>query len=305
MEGVFFILGPTATGKSEIAAEVAAQLGAEIVSADAYQLYRGLDLLTGKPDAATRARVPHHLIGAISLSEQMNAERFRHLAARAIYEIRSREKLVLAVGGSGFYVRALTEGLSPLPSTNAGVRRELEACLAEELHARLFELDPATAQTIDAKNRHRLVRALEVCLLSGRPFSQQRQPSPAGERARGCLLFRDRTDLWERIDQRVEKMFADGVIEEVRAASEVGSTAAKTLGFSIIQELIAGRISEPDCIAAIQQATRRYAKRQLTWFRHQTKFEALNLSIHGSSEAIAWIARKVRLSFARPGNDRY
>ncbi len=290
----FFVVGPTATGKSEIAAEVARNCGGEIVSADAFQIYRGLDLLTAKPERELLARVPHHLIGAVPLTEEMNAERFRELALAAMRKIEKP----FVVGGSGMYVKALTDGLSPLPKADAQLRNRLEHFSERELLVRLRRLDPATARQIDAQNKRRLIRAVEICLLSGRPASTQRQRSKRS--FPGVFLFRDRDDLNARINSRVEKMFADGAVEEVRAAKKIGPTAAQTLGLSQIRELIAGRISERECIAAIQQATRRYAKRQLTWFRHQTTFEPLNLSQHGSAEAIELITRKARLSFASP-----
>ena len=316
----FFIVGPTAAGKSEIAAEVAQRLGAEIVSADAFQIYRGLDLLTAKPEPATLAKAPHHLIGVVPLSEEMNVEKFRAAATSAMRDIHAREKPAIVVGGSGLYVKALTHGLSKLPSANQALRKELEEASAEELFARLSELDPAGAGKIDRKNKRRLVRAVEVCVLTGKPFSAQRTEwsgtgilpagpagilpaisnrqnaySPHGQDARatptGVLVFRERAELYDRINCRVEKMFADGVVKEVRTVGAIGPTAAKTLGLPEIRELIAGKISERDCIAKIQQATRRYAKRQLTWFQRQDNFESLNLSLHGSSEAIESIAQ--------------
>ena len=293
MDRVFFIVGPTAAGKSEIGAEIAQRLGAEIVSADAFQIYCGLDLLTAKPEAATRSKAPHHLIGAVPLSEEMNVEKFRAAATSAIRDIHARGKPAIVVGGSGLYVKALTHGLSKLPSADRKLREKLEQASAEELFTRLSELDPDGAGNIDRKNKRRLVRAVEICLLSGKPFSAQRTEWKDAPSFNGVLVFRERAELYDRINRRVEKMFADGVVEEVRALGEVGTTAAKTLGLPEIRELLGGKISEHDCIAKIQQATRRYAKRQLTWFQRQTNFQPLNLSLHGSSEAIESIAQNV------------
>src|SRR5437588_1518308 len=289
----FFIVGPTAAGKSEIAAEIAQRLGAEIVSADAFQIYCGLNLLTAKPEAATLAKAPYHLIGAVPLSEEMNVEKFRAAATSTMRNIHARGKPVIVVGGSGLYVKALTHGLSPMPSADRKLREKLEEKSPEELFARLSELDPDSAGKIDRKNKRRLVRAVEVCLLSGKPFSAQRTEWKDAPSFNGVLVFRERAELYDRINRRVEKMFADGVVEEVRALGEVGATAAKTLGLPEIRELLAGKISEHDCIAKIQQATRRYAKRQLTWFQRQTNFQPLNLSLHGSSEAIESIAQNL------------
>src|SRR5213592_2423067 len=158
MTRAFFIVGPTATGKSEIAADVAAEIGAEIVSADAFQIYRGLDLLTAKPDASTLAKAPHHLIGTAPLNEEMNAEKYRCAATRAIDEINSRGKLAIVVGGSGLYIKALTHGLASLPESDPKLREKLNAMSLDELRSRLAELDPGAARTIDTKNRRRLVR---------------------------------------------------------------------------------------------------------------------------------------------------
>ncbi|HWM23221.1 MAG TPA: tRNA (adenosine(37)-N6)-dimethylallyltransferase MiaA [Chthoniobacterales bacterium] len=303
MKRVFFIVGPTATGKSEIAAEIACRLNAEIISADAFQIYRGLDRLTAKPDHATLAKARHHLIGVVPLSEEMNAEKFRTAAAEIIGDIQARGKPAIVVGGSGLYVKGLTHGLAPLPTANDALREQLDRATIEELHARLHTLDPEGAKQIDRKNKRRLVRALEVCLLTGKPFSAQRREwnttTATPPIANGVLVFRDRAELYERIDRRVEKMFAEGAVEEVAALRDLGSTAGKALGLREIQGLVAGELSKPECITRIQQATRRYAKRQLTWFQRQSNFEPLNLSLHGSSEATELIAQRARLAFTQ------
>ena len=300
MRRTFFIVGPTATGKSELSADVAREIGAEIVSADAFQVYRGLDLLTAKPDASTLAKAPHHLIGTTPLHEEMNAEKYRRAASRAIEEIHSRGKLAIVVGGSGLYTKALTHGLAPMPESDPKLRERLNAMSLDELHTRLAELDPEAAQKIDLKNRRRVVRALEICLLVGKSASEvvtgvadpgkSVKPRPrSAPAATGVFVFHDREELYARINQRVEAMFENGVIEEVQTAGKVSSTASQMIGFREIHELLdgpadAGSISQ--CIAAIQQATRRYAKRQLTWFRRQTNFSPLNLSLLTHNEAM-------------------
>ncbi|CAN5671837.1 tRNA (adenosine(37)-N6)-dimethylallyltransferase MiaA [soil metagenome] len=294
----FYIVGPTAAGKSELAAAIAQQCNGEIVSADAFQVYAGLHLLTAKPEAVTLRMVPHHLIGSVSLGEEMNVGRFRPAALTAIEEIEKRGKAAFVVGGSGLYVQALTHGLSRLPPADPQLREELNALSTTELVSRLEILDGATAQTIDRHNRHRVLRAVEICLLSGQPASALRRRGAPPAPPAGVLVWRERAELFQRIDARVTQMFASGVVEEVREVPQLSATAAKTLGLHDIQELLAGRMAEAECIARIQQATRRYAKRQLTWFRRQSNFEPLNLSLHTSSEAIDWIARKARLTFS-------
>jgi len=308
MKRVFFIVGPTAAGKSEVAAEIACRLNAEIISADAFQIYRGLDRLTAKPGKATLAQAPHHLLSAVSLSEEMNVEKFRAAAVEAIREIHTRGKPAIIVGGSGLYVKSLTHGLSQLPAADPKLRAELNELRLDELCGQLLRLDPETARKIDMKNRRRVTRALEICLLTGKPVSEQRaqvgaadvvrgQPRSTSTAPAGFFVFRERAELYERIDRRVEKMFADGVVEEVRALDYLGSTAEKALGLREIRALLAGEISEAECIAKIQQATRRYAKRQLTWFQRQDNFEPLNLSSHGFPEAIELIVAQTPKAF--------
>ena len=305
MRRTFLIVGPTATGKSELAADVAREIGAEIVSADAFQIYRGLDLLTAKPNALTLAKAPHHLIGTTPLHEEMNAEKYRRAASRAIDEICSRGKLAIVVGGSGLYIKALTHGLGPVPEFDPNLREKLNAMSLDDLHVQLAELDPQAAQKIDMKNRRRVVRALEICLLTGKSASAQRAQWPVAEgvdlgnlgdvrprsapAATGVFVFRDREELYARINGRVETMFEEGVIEEVRAAGKASSTASQMIGFREIRQLLDGEMSISQCVAAIQQATRRYAKRQLTWFRRQTNFSALNLSLLSHNEAVKWV----------------
>jgi tRNA dimethylallyltransferase len=291
MNRAFFIVGPTATGKSELAADVAEEIGAEIVSADAFQIYRGLDLLTAKPEASILAKAPHHLIGTKSLQEEMNAEKYRRAAMAVLNEINSRGRLAIVVGGSGLYIKALTQGLAPLPEADRKLREKLNAMSLDELRSQLIEFDPVAGRTIDTKNRRRVVRALEICLLTGKPASEvvagvddsgrPRSPIPAT----GVFVLRDREELYQRINQRVKTMFEQGIIEEVRAAGAIGATASQMIGLRQIRELLDGNMSLSQCIAEIQQATRRYAKRQLTWFRRQTNFSPLNLSLLSHNEA--------------------
>ena len=323
MTRVFFVVGPTATGKSELAADLAHDLDAEIINADAFQIYRGLDLLTAKPDQATRAKAPHHLIGTMPVREEMNAEKFRRLALATLGEIHSREKVAIVVGGSGLYIKALTHGLSDLPEADPSLRTQLNRLTLDQLRARLVNLDPKAMDKIDIRNRRRLVRALEICLMTGRPVSAQRtkwegaravasgtgkgvqdatRSAPKAFGSTGILVFRDRDELYQRINQRVTAMFQNGVIEEVRAAGAMSETASKMIGLREIHELLDGKVSILQCVARIQQASRRYAKRQLTWFRRQTNFEPLNLSLLSHHEAVKWISQRASRSLAQ-GND--
>jgi len=309
VQNAFFIVGPTAVGKSELAADVARNLDAEIVSADAFQIYGGLELLTAKPDAATLAKVPHHLIGTMSILQEMNAAKFRQFALRAIGEIHARGKLVIVVGGSGLYIKALTHGLNAAPSADPVLRAQLNELTSDQLREKLVHLDPETARKIDMKNRRRVVRALEVSLLAAAPVSVQRTQALTGvvdpgrprsgplngAAVEGIFVFRNREELRKRINQRVEAMFENDVIGEVRTIDEIGSTAAKMIGLREIREHLAGKMSILQCMQKIQGATRQYAKRQLTWFRHQTSFEPLNLSLLTHKEAIERISQRASL----------
>ena len=292
---MFILTGPTATGKSELAVEVALRCNAEIVGADAFQVYAGLDLLTAKPPAALRARVPHHLIGEIPLGESFDAGKYEGMARERMAAIQARGKNVLICGGTGLYLRALLHGLSELPPGDPEIRAGLGRLSLEELQREYAALDPEGMERIDRKNPRRLIRAIEVSLLTGEPFSRLRPDWSGAERrveteARGVVLTRPREELHKRIDARVREMFAKGVVEEVRAAGEAGATASQAIGYAEIRGLLRGEMSEAECIAAIQQATRRYAKRQLTWFRREPIFEAIPLETlppHGAVECIA------------------
>jgi tRNA dimethylallyltransferase len=315
VKGTFFIVGPTATGKSELAADVARMVDAEIVNADAFQIYRGLDLLSAKPDRTTRSLAPHHLISVMPLSAEMSAETFRRRALQAIRRIHARNKPAIVVGGSGLYIKALTHGLVSLPASDPTLRARLNTLSMDDLRAQLGNLDPEIAREIDMNNRRRLVRALEISMLTGKPASAHRKewvvakvgvspivspeasdPCPPASTlpATGVFVFRDREELYERINRRVETMFEKGVIESVRAAGATGGTASQMIGLRQIHQLLEGKMSVFQCIAEIQQATRRYAKRQLTWFRGQSTFEPLNLSLFSHNEAVEWISLRAQ-----------
>ncbi len=299
MTRAFFIVGPTAAGKSKLAADVAREISAEIVNADAFQIYRGLDLLTAKPEPLILAKAPHHLIGTAPLSEEMNAEKYRRVARSVIENINSRGKLAIIVGGSGLYIKALTHGLAPLPESDSELREKLNALSLTELRSRLCEFDPDTAEKIDPKNRRRIVRALEIRLLSGKPASQVVAGMGDSGRAestipaRGVFVFRHREELYQRINRRADIMFERGVIEEVRDAGVTSATASQMIGLREIRQLLAGKESLTQCLTEIQQRTRRYAKRQLTWFRRQTSFLPLNLSFLTHNEAVKWISLRI------------
>jgi len=296
----FFLVGPTAVGKTALAIELAEQFDAEIVNADAFQVYRGLDVLTAKPDAEAQRRVRHHLLSQISLFETMSAASFRELARAALSDVHSRKKNAIVVGGSGLYLKAITHGFDQVPQPDPKLREELNRLPQKELAERLQKLSPELAARTDLKNPRRVIRAIEIAasVIPSRVVAtdavREPQSAPAATATNGVLLLRHRDDLYQRINERVNAMFRDGVEEEVRALQDIGQTAASALGLKEIRALIAGQISREECIAKIQQATRRYAKRQLTWFRHQTTFSQLNLTPFSHREAVRAITQMFR-----------
>jgi tRNA dimethylallyltransferase len=265
----FLILaGPTASGKSELGVRIAERLNTEIVGADAYQIYQGFDVLSGKPDSAQRQRVRHHLISLLPPTELGNAARYAHSAIQILRELNQSGQIPLVVGGTGFYLKALTHVLPDLPGRNADLRREFGSMPLLALLEELRQLDPVSFEQIDRHNRRRVERALEVCRLTGRPFSSFENPI-SGAKFVALWLNWPRDELYVRIDARVDRMLASGAIEEVAAAGPIGVTASRMIGLTEIRQYLRNEITLAQCAEAIKQATRQYAKRQLTWFRAQ------------------------------------
>lgn len=300
MNRQFYVVGPTACGKSELAAAIAEHLDGEVVNVDAFQIYKELPVLTAQPSREILQRTSHHLVGCLSVTEEMSAERFRALAANVIQQIETRSKPAILAGGSGLYVKALTDGLIPLPPIDRELRAKLNQLSLEDLNERLSRIDPSRAQGVDRQNKRRVARALEIALQTGRQEPEEVGSWSTKSRSLGVFVFRERGELYARINQRVIQMFRDGVVDEVRAIkNKVGETAKKTIGLIPILQLLEGKVTRDECIATIQQSTRRYAKRQLTWFSRQTTFEPLNLShLKDHSVVIETILQKARSAFA-------
>jgi len=293
-----FLAGPTASGKSALALELASQLDGEIVNADAFQLYAGLDVLTAKPSASDFARVPHHLYGVLPLTEACDAQRYHDLAKPVIVEIASRGKTPLVVGGSGLYLKALTHGLAPLPQGDAAMRERLRLMPLEDKTAELLALDPAAAATVNLRNPRYVERALEICLLTGKPQSELRQSfQNARPDIRGFVLNWERKALIRRIESRTRQMLASGAIEEVAALGEVSLTACKAIGIREIRDHLEGRLTLDQSREAIVIATRQYAKRQATWFRRETCFQTICLDSSSTAQCPLESALRVLSSF--------
>lgn len=294
--GVLYLVGPTGAGKSAVAVVVAAAVGAEIVNADAFQLYRGLEILTAAPTTVEQGRVPHHLYGVLELEESCDAARYAAMGRAALAGLAARGVPALVVGGSGLYLKALTHGLSDLPS-DAAVRAELAAQPLGAKVAELRVLDPAGAAAMNLTNERYVDRALEICLLTGRAASEARSAWALDETPglRGVLLTWERAALYGRIDRRVEALFDAGVVAEVAAVLEavleadrrVSPTAEKAIGLREIRAHLAGAQSQCEAVAAIQQATRRYAKRQLTWFKRERWLKTVCLEADATPDSAA------------------
>ena len=282
------IVGATAVGKTELSLEVAEQLGAEIVSVDSMQVYRGMDIGTAKPDADMKARIPHHLLDVFDPAHDVSVSEFQELARSAIDDITGRGKLPLLVGGSGLYFRAVVDELS-FPPRAEDVRKRLEEQVdelgPEALHQRLGELDPKAASRIEPGNARRTVRALEVIEITGRPFSENvtwdSYESIYDLTAVG--LTRPRDELYERIGRRVDAMLDAGLVDEVErvAAGGMSRTARQALGYRQVLEV------PPEAMRdEIVKATKRFARRQESWFRADPRVKWVDVSDDGAAELV-------------------
>jgi tRNA dimethylallyltransferase len=293
-----FLAGATATGKSEAALLLAEKLGGEIISVDSMQVYRGLDIGTAKLGAAERARVPHHLIDVVDLSETFDGAQFVRLARAAVAEIQTRGHRPIFCGGTGLYFKAFLEGLGVAPPADAGLRAALETNPLPELLAELQRLDPATFARIDRKNPRRVIRAVEVIRITGRPFSEQRaewgdQTPRSEENPLPTIwgLARASADLHARISARVDSMFHRGLVAEVEKLLPPGlaanQTARQAIGYRQVLDHLRGERTLPETIELVKLRTRQFAKRQMTWFRRQARMNWLACAPEEGAESVA------------------
>jgi tRNA dimethylallyltransferase len=299
-----FLAGPTAVGKSALALLLAKELSGEIVSVDSMQVYRGLDIGTAKPSPSERGQVPHHLIDVLDLTESFDAAQFIRLARSAVADIQSRGRRPILCGGTGLYFKAFVEGLGSAPPGDRALRAALHGLPLSDLLRELAERDPATYEKIDRQNPRRVIRAIEVIRLTGKPFSEQRAASDASPSTPGSplpganpplpipnaeppvrhcaiLLNRGSSDLHSRINSRVDAMFQAGLVAEteqlLQRGLEQNPTAMQALGYRQVVEHLRGQRSLPETIELVKIRTRQFAKRQLTWFRKQPKMTWLTL----------------------------
>ena len=288
---LIFIVGATATGKSALALEIAKQLRGEIVNADSMQLYKGMDIGTAKLSIAEREGIPHHLIDTLEVTEESSVARYQEQARVCIDDLMKRNIPAVVVGGTGLYVKAILDDLN-FPETNLEIRekiqKESEAIGAIAMHKRLEKLDPAAAAAIPRENVRRVIRALEVIEITGKPFTANlpRGQSSRYPKARQFGLSLNRENLREIIDQRVEKMWRAGFVDEVRNllsnGLREGKTARAAIGYAQIIRFIDGEISEDEAREDTKRATRQYARRQETWFSRDSR--------------ITWLANEARIN---------
>lgn len=279
---IIVILGPTASGKSRTAIELAGDRGAEIINADSQQVYRYMDIGTGKPTLAERARVAHHLIDLVDPDEEFNVAMFRERAAAAVEVIRARNKPVIVCGGTGLYIKALTRGLFAGPGQDASIRdalaREIETHGLSRLYARLQQIDPVAISWIHPNDRQRIVRALEVYELTGKPMSFWQKEHAFTEAPFETLeigMAPDRAELYTLIDRRCDQMIADGLLKEVTELVNRGYSfelkPMQSVGYRHMGLFLTRAMTHQDAVALMKRDTRRLAKRQLTWFRRDTE----------------------------------
>ena len=277
---VVVICGATATGKSDIAIEVAQSIGAEIVNADSMQLYKGMDIGTAKLSKDEQGGIPHHLLDILSVREDSTVAWYQDLARRTISEIHARKKHAVIVGGTGLYIKAILDDLN-FPDTDPVIRARLESEALEfgtdSLFARLQIEDPAAALAIDRANTRRVIRALEVIEITGKPFTANlpREDSSRYPDAMQFGLVMEREHLRERIDLRVDRMWEKGFVSEVDQLIKdgilEGSTAQRAIGYSSLIAMRAGSMTEEEAKEETKRATRQYARRQETWFSRDAR----------------------------------
>jgi tRNA dimethylallyltransferase len=285
MRSPVFLAGPTAIGKSDVALLLAERIDGEIISVDSMQVYRGLDIGTAKPDHVQQQRVWHHLLDVVDLSGSFDAAQFVHLASDAVREIVSRDHTPIFCGGTGLYFKAWLEGLGDAPPTDSELRKQLQDAPLQDLLNELAELDPETFARIDQRNPRRVIRAVAVLRLTGKPFSAHRSiwtSTVIGESVPNAFtLFRCREELAHRIESRVDRMFERGLVAETAELLKQGlaanQTAMQAIGYRQVVEHLQGLRSIGETIQLVKMRTRQFAKRQLTWYQRQLPFSSVNL----------------------------
>jgi tRNA dimethylallyltransferase len=269
------IIGPTASGKSDLAVKLARRFNGEIVSADSRQIYQEMDIGTAKPTKRQMSGVSHHLIDVVKPNQEFTLVQYKKLAVKIIKNIQERGRLPFLVGGTGLYIQAIVDNLQiPQVKPNKKIRNKLEKLTNQQLFNQLKKLDPLSAEVIDQQNKRRLIRALEVCLVTKKPFSKQREKGQPLFEIRQIGLKIDKEALNKKIDQRVEKMIQTGLVEEVKKLSEKYHSqlpAMSGIGYQEIGQYLQSRINLEQAKELIKEHTRQYTRRQMTWFKRDKR----------------------------------
>ncbi len=284
---ILFLAGPTGSGKSAVAVELAEMLDAEIVSSDAYQVYREIPILTAAPSPADRARIPHHMVSIIPVRMNWNATEHYHRAMQCVKDIHARGKTAIITGGSGLYFKFLSHGLSEAPPGDSALRAAFADYSTEELYARLASLDPEGAALTDVSNRRYVERNLEIVLAGGKPLSFWKKNWLNPPRGPGWVITREIPELDGRIARRAARMMREGAVEEAASLGSCSATAERTLGLALIRSMLRGEITRESCQTRLALATRQYAKRQRTWLKREQWLRELPASPSDSPRNLA------------------
>ncbi len=289
MKPLIVITGPTATGKTDFSIKLAREIGGEIISADSMQVYKGLDVGTDKVSEEIREEIPHYLIDVVEPTQKFSVADFVKEADKAIKKIWEKGKYPIVVGGTGFYIRALLYGLPQTPPSREEIRRELSKVSTEELYKEVKRVSPEYAEKVGKKDRKRLIRALEVYRITGKPITafkrEQKEPKYP---FLGYFLYRNRQELYRRIEERVESKVKRGLLNEAKKLLSYGKdlTALQALGYKEMKGYLQGKMGLEEAKELLKRRTKEFAKRQFTWFKREKGFKWVNLSEVGQDELI-------------------
>jgi len=295
---IIFIVGPTAVGKSDVAVCLAQHIQGEIISCDSMQIYKEIDIASNKPSQDVLNKIPHHLVNILSVEEEYDVAQFNQCTLDIIRGIHSRNHIPIIVGGSGMYMQILLDGIFEGGAKNEALRRDLKdqarQCGNQFIYDKLKEMDPEAAGKIHPNDLRRVIRALEICMTEKITISQLQKNRKGLWKTYNIRLFalsRERQELYQRVDARVEQMFQEGIVDEIKKLSDVlcGKTAAKIIGIQEIQGFLRGQYNLEEVKDLIKLNTRHLAKRQLTWFRREKRLEWITIGLEDAPEKISEI----------------
>lgn len=299
---VLFIVGPTATGKTRLSVKLARRINGEVISADSMQVYKGMRILSQAPRRAEKGGIKHHLVSMLNVSREYNVSVFRDKATAAIRSIVRRGKIPIVTGGSGLYVKALIDGLFPSPEADMAFRKKMQAFIkrygSSRAHKKLTAIDPASAFLIHPNDARRIIRALELHHTTGKTMTELKTRTKGLKdefRIKMFGLIRPRADMYRHIEDRVDRMFDEGIVGEVRKLlkKKLSKTSSAALGIKEVSGYLKGEYGLDEAKDLLKKNTRRFAKRQLTWFRADRRINWIDLAKPSPSETVSIIIRKV------------